>query len=147
MEFRPEIPSPATSSAARLPNSRRLARSAPDRFRRRSADLRGRGLAANLNIHLHSLVLDGAYRRSTDGAPTFVEAGAPTDDDLHALLQTLIIRLMKQLTRRGVPVEETGQTYLAEPDAEGDACSGWQPWCSSHNCKANDRFTAVNLGS
>jgi hypothetical protein len=54
---------------------------------------------------------------------SFVEAGEPTDDDLHALLQTLITRLMKMLTRRGGLIEEMGQTYLAEPDADGDnAC-------------------------
>ena len=32
------------------------------------------GSAANLNIHLHCLVLDGVYRRSADGTPEFVEA-------------------------------------------------------------------------
>jgi len=41
------------------------------------------GSAANLNIHLHCLVLDGVYRRATDGVPAFIEAGAPTDDELH----------------------------------------------------------------
>jgi len=59
------------------------------------------GSAANLNIHLHCLVLDGAYRCGADGAPTFVEAGTPTDDELHELLQTVIVRLMKMLMRRG----------------------------------------------
>ena len=44
------------------------------------------GSAANLNIHLHCLVLDGVYRCDADGAPVFVEAGEPTDDELHALL-------------------------------------------------------------
>ena len=32
------------------------------------------GSAANINVHLHCLVLDGGYRRSADGAPEFVEA-------------------------------------------------------------------------
>jgi Putative transposase len=62
------------------------------------------GSAANLNIHLHWLVLDGVYRCNGDGKPTFVEADAPTDDEVHALLQTLIARLMKMLTRRVVLV-------------------------------------------
>ncbi|MBA3477001.1 MAG: transposase [Lautropia sp.] len=35
------------------------------------------GSAANLNIHLHCLVLGGVYRR-TDGEPVFVEVPAPT---------------------------------------------------------------------
>ena len=32
------------------------------------------GSSANLNIHLHCLVLDGLYRSSADDAPVFVEA-------------------------------------------------------------------------
>ena len=50
------------------------------------------GSAANLNIHLHCLVLDGVYRCGAEGVPVFVQAGAPTDDELHALLHTVIAR-------------------------------------------------------
>ncbi len=49
-------------------------------------------------------------RCGADGTPTFVEVGAPTDDELHALLQRVITRLMKVLTRPGVLIEEMGQT-------------------------------------
>jgi len=63
------------------------------------------GSAANLNIHLHCLVLDGVYRR-TDGEPVFARADSPTDEALQALLHKIITRLMKLLTRRGVLVEE-----------------------------------------
>ena len=38
------------------------------------------GSAANLNIHLHCLVLDGVYRR-TAAEPVFQEARAPTRDE------------------------------------------------------------------
>jgi len=85
------------------------------------------GSAGNLNIHLHCLVLDGVYRCGADGAPTFVGTDAPTDDELHALLQTVITRLMKMLTRRGVLVEDMGQTYLAEPDADDEDARTLQP--------------------
>ncbi len=78
------------------------------------------GSAANLNVPLHCLVLDGVYRCDADGAPGFIEAGAPTDDELDALLHTIIARLMKTLTRRSELVEDMGQTYLAEPDADGE---------------------------
>jgi hypothetical protein len=44
------------------------------------------GSAANLNIHLHCLVLDGVYRRVTEGAPEFVEVPAPTEEALQAVL-------------------------------------------------------------
>jgi hypothetical protein len=72
-------------------------------------------------------VLDGVYRCGADGVPVFVQAGAPTDDELHALLHTVIARLMKMLTRRGVLVEEMGQTWLAEPDADGDEARTLRP--------------------
>ena len=36
----------------------------------------------------------------------FVQACAPTEDELHSLLHTVITRLMKMLTRRGVLIEE-----------------------------------------
>ena len=65
-------------------------------------------------------MLDGLYRCGADGVPTFVEAGAPSDDELHALLHTVITRLMKMLTRHGVLVEEMGQIYLADSNADGD---------------------------
>ena len=85
------------------------------------------GSAANLDIHLHCLVLDGVYRCGADGTPTFVEAGAPTDDELDALLHTAITRLMKMLARRGVLIEEMGQTYLAEPDADAEEARTLRP--------------------
>ena len=51
------------------------------------------GSAANFNIHLHCLVLDGVYRPGTDGAPVFVEVSEPTDEQLQAVLHKIITRL------------------------------------------------------
>ena len=59
------------------------------------------GSAANLNIHLHCLVLDGVYRGGTDGTPEFVEVPEPSDEALQAVLHKIITRTMKLLTRRG----------------------------------------------
>jgi hypothetical protein len=80
------------------------------------------GSAANLNIHLHCLVLDGVYRRS-GGEPVFEQARAPTHDELQGLLDKIIVRLMKLLTRRGYLVEEQGMTYLADTGAD-------HPWAT-----------------
>ena len=85
------------------------------------------GSAANLNIHLHCLVLDGVYRRSADGAPVFVEAPAPTDEALQAVLHKVITRMMKLLTRRGVLIEEQGQTTMADNDADSDEARVLRP--------------------
>eukprot|EP00611_Tribonema_gayanum_P020458 TRINITY_DN3736_c0_g2_i1.p3 TRINITY_DN3736_c0_g2~~TRINITY_DN3736_c0_g2_i1.p3 ORF type:complete len:194 (-),score=22.71 TRINITY_DN3736_c0_g2_i1:40-621(-) len=64
------------------------------------------GSAANLNIHLHCLVLDGVYRRGTDCEPEFVEVpfklglalaqqvqivGASSGKDAEGLMAGLII--------------------------------------------------------
>jgi hypothetical protein len=59
------------------------------------------GSAANSNIHLHCLVLDGVYRRGIDGTPEFVEVPEPTDEALQSVLRKIITRTMKLLTRRG----------------------------------------------
>ena len=79
------------------------------------------GSAANLNIHLHCLVLDGVYKRGIDGAPAFVEVPEPTDDALQAVLHKIITRLMKLLTCRRVLVEEEGLTHMADSDSDGDS--------------------------
>ncbi len=65
------------------------------------------GSAANLNIHLHCLVLDGVYRR-TEGKPVFRQARAPTREELRGLLDKIIVRLLKVLIRLGYLVEEEG---------------------------------------
>lgn len=85
------------------------------------------GSAANSNIHLDCLVLDGVYRCDADGVPVFAQAGAPSYEGLHALLHTVITRLMKMLTRRGVLGEEIGQIYLAAPNADGDEVRTLRP--------------------
>jgi len=75
------------------------------------------GSAANLNIHLHCLVLDGVYR-TTEGLPVFHAVHAPTATELQALLLRIIKRLMKFLTRKGYLIEEQGMTYLADTDPD-----------------------------
>jgi hypothetical protein len=85
------------------------------------------GSAANLNIHLHCLVLDGVYRCDTEGDPVFVEVPAPTDEVLKTVLHKIITRMMKLLTRKGVLVEEQGQTYMADNDSESDEARVLRP--------------------
>jgi hypothetical protein len=67
------------------------------------------------------------YRSDAEGVPEFIEAAAPTDEALHALLHTVIARLMKMLTRRGVLVEDTGRSWLTEADADGEEARTLRP--------------------
>ncbi len=76
------------------------------------------GSAANLNIHLHALVLDGVYQSAVeDGAPRFTEAAAPTQAQLQTLLDKIITRVMRLLTRLGHLIEENGIVHLARTDS------------------------------
>jgi hypothetical protein len=75
------------------------------------------GSAANLNIHLHCLVLDGVYR-TTASAPVFHPLRAPTPEQLQALLTRIITRILRLLTRQGYLIEEQGMTYLGDTDPE-----------------------------
>jgi hypothetical protein len=97
------------------------------------------GSAANLNIHLHCLVLDGVYRR-TDGGPVFVEVPAPTDEALRAVLHKIIARMMKLLSRRGVLVEEQGSIYMVDARCR----FGTMPARSGH-CRPRRVLTASPL--
>ena len=83
------------------------------------------GSAANLNIHLHCIFLDGVYRM-TDEGPVFQPARAPTTEQLHPLLNQIIKRTMKLLTRLGYLIEEEGMTYMAETDDTDNAMSPLQ---------------------
>ncbi|MBL8540881.1 MAG: hypothetical protein JNK68_10970 [Betaproteobacteria bacterium] len=74
------------------------------------------GSAGQLERPPHCLVLEGVYRSRGDSVPSFVEVN---------VLQTLTSRLMKLLTRRGVPVEDMGQSYLAEPMPAGPRRARW----------------------
>ena len=85
------------------------------------------GSAANLNIHLHCLVLDGVYRTKAKGEPEFVEAPPPSDEQVWEVLQSIIKRVMKQLVRRGILVEDQGETYLADAEDDSDEARALRP--------------------
>ena len=69
------------------------------------------GSKLNLNVHLHLLVLDGAYTFK-HGKAHFHRAPAPHPGELEALLSTLIARIMRTLIRAGVLIEDVEQPFL-----------------------------------
>jgi len=75
------------------------------------------GSAANLNIHLHCLVLDGVYR-TQNGEPEFHGVRPPTAEQLQTLLGQIIQRIMRALTRHGALIEEEGMTCFADMEAD-----------------------------
>ena len=69
------------------------------------------GSALNLNVHLHMLIPDGIYTLS-HGKPRFHAVTAPSQSELTTLLNRIIRRISRQLTRDGLLVEEAEQAYL-----------------------------------
>ena len=79
--------------------------------------VQGFGSAANLNIHLHCLVLDGVYTKKGNEVQ-FYPVKAPSNQQLQLLLQCMIRRIMRCLVRKNMLIEDTGQIYLAEQDPD-----------------------------
>jgi len=59
--------------------------------------------------------------------------GAPTDDELHLLLQTLMTLLTSVIRKCGVLVEDLGQTCLAEPDDGGEQARTLRPLAAARS--------------
>ena len=69
------------------------------------------GSALNLNVHLHMLIPDGVYALR-HGKPLFHALPAPSLSELTALLNRIVRRITRQLTRAGLLVEQADQPYL-----------------------------------
>jgi hypothetical protein len=67
--------------------------------------------AGNLNIHFHSLVIDGVYRL-VNGKPVFEYVAPPTPEELARLLERIAKRVLGVLTRCGDVTEESGVPVL-----------------------------------
>jgi hypothetical protein len=60
------------------------------------------GDALNLNVHFHSLVLDGVYARSAEGALRFLPLPPPDDAEVKRVARQVARRLGRLLERRGL---------------------------------------------
>jgi hypothetical protein len=74
------------------------------------------GGALNLNVHFHTLAVDGVFVREPDGSLSFTAAKAPTDDEVEALLGVIQKRILRLLVRRGLLCKEGGES-LDETEA------------------------------
>jgi hypothetical protein len=68
------------------------------------------GGALNLNVHFHTLAVDGVFVREPDGSLSFAAAKAPTDREVEALLGVIRKRVLRLLVRRGLLCEEGGES-------------------------------------
>jgi hypothetical protein len=66
------------------------------------------GGGLNLNVHFHTLTLDGIFSEVRPGALEFQPAPAPSDDEVAAVVATVYHRVRRLLVRRGLePGDDT----------------------------------------
>lgn len=89
----------------------------------------------NLNVHLHSLVLDGVFTPPTPtAAPVFHALPPPTDEEIGEILEQVHDRVRRLLGRRGrLPEEPSPTDPVAEqmPLLAGDASASIQELVAS----------------
>ena len=76
--------------------------------------------ALRLNLHIHSLVIDGVYAADDDDQPQFQVLPAPDDEEIAQLTEALAVRIRKFLHQRGLGPD-------SDPE-ESDPLSRDQPW-------------------
>jgi hypothetical protein len=78
------------------------------------------GDALNLNVHFHSLVLDGVYLAGPDG-PRFRPLPPPSDAEVERIVATFAHRLVRLLERCGLPEADPTE---ADPLASDESVLG-----------------------
>ena len=76
------------------------------------------GGALNLNVHFHSIFMDGVYFENKNGVSEFYEI-IPDDEDIKRLVQSIETRINRSLIKAGLlydEFEELGVEGLNEPD-------------------------------
>ncbi|MBK7962024.1 MAG: transposase [Bdellovibrionales bacterium] len=65
------------------------------------------GGACNVNVHLHQLLIDGAYELNADKIPKdFHKTAPPTVPELEGLVKTIAHRVAKYLEKNGIIVKD-----------------------------------------
>lgn len=72
------------------------------------------GGGVQLNVHFHTLLLEGVFARGADGMTRFHPAPPPTDREVARLLATIRTRILRLLRRRDVLTPD-GEDVEADP--------------------------------
>ncbi len=73
------------------------------------------GSALNLNVHFHTLALDGVFQSDLRGGLEFVALDAPVEAELARLLTSIRSRVHSLLRRRGLLVEQVDESDTRGP--------------------------------
>ena len=73
------------------------------------------GGGLQLNVHFHTLVIEGVFATAPDGTMRFDPAPPPTDREVARLLAAIRTRILRLLRRRGVLAAEDAADVEADP--------------------------------
>jgi hypothetical protein len=79
--------------------------------------------ALRLNLHIHSLIIDGIYAADDENKPQFQVLPAPDEEEIARLTELLAVRIRDLLRRRGMGPD-------SDPE-EADPLARDQPWLAS----------------
>jgi hypothetical protein len=99
-----------------------------------------------LNVHLHALVLDGAFARDAEGALQFHELSGLRQADIARVAARTSSRVTALLARRGLGVEDTADAAAEEPDVLATLCAASATERVALGPKAGWRITHVGAG-
>jgi hypothetical protein len=107
-----------------------------------------------LNVHFHSLVLDGVYARADSGALRFHPLPPPDDAEVERVARQVARRLVRLLERRGLGEDAAGDddtlameepllASLSAASVAGRVATG--PRAGQHVARLGDRIDAEDL--
>ena len=76
------------------------------------------GDALNLNVHLHTIAIDGVYAAVADGTPVFYRLAPPDDDEIARVATRVARRIAHVLARQG-------------DESVGDPLAEREPWLAA----------------
>jgi hypothetical protein len=76
------------------------------------------GDALNLNLHFHSIMLDGVYEHWQEESPRFRLLPPPTDDEVEKITRRITRRLRSLLIRRGLTPDDDAATADPLPEEQ-----------------------------
>jgi hypothetical protein len=83
------------------------------------------GGSANLNIHFHTIMIEGVYREDSNKMAEFHALAPPNDEDVSRLLSQIQSRVVRALRRMGYPVSGADETEdREEHQSLLDLCQG-----------------------
>src|SRR5947199_386888 len=84
------------------------------------------GGGLQLNVHFHTLLLDGVFAAGEDGSLEFHAAEPPSDEEVARLLATIYRRVQRLLARRGLAVHDAPVPGPSRPPVRA-ACPSAAP--------------------